>query len=478
LGTLGTEFKLVLIPLYHRLVKPRSRHEDAARREFILNIVLLGILALSLLALVKNQVSYLRSGTSYQGVPIYVMPLLFLGFYALYILARAGLSRGAAYVVVVLCFGGATYTLYQWGNDAPMGLLMYAVVLVMAGVLVSTRFSLGLAGVAAFVLLVFQHLQDTGVRHPNFYWKTEPFDMGDTITVVSTLAVIVLLSWLANREIERSLHRAHASEAALKEERDSLEVKVVERTRELEEARLDKLIDLYRQAELGRLASGLFHDLVTPLNTVSLNLEQLRDSNGDNSPHKTIELDRLLQRAIRCTKSMEGFVESVRQQIQHKEVRTVFSAKHIIEQALWIVAARAEEAKTKIHFVHDAGPFQLYGNPVKFHQLILNLVLNAIDACDDQFSTQRNVIVTLRQGDKNLVLTVEDSGKGIPREHLEKIFEPFFTTKSQGKGIGIGLSLSREAVTKEFGGILNVESLVGVGTTFTVILPQAPVKVL
>jgi two-component system NtrC family sensor kinase len=107
--------------------------------------------------------------------------------------------------------------------------------------------------------------------------------------------------------------------------------------------------------------------------------------------------------------------------------------------------------------------------PSEINQVFLNLLVNAAHAIAD---AERGII-TLRSGCDNLHVWIEvaDTGSGITPENLKRIFDPFFTTKPIGKGTGLGLSLSYGIVTKH-GGSIEVDSKVGTGTTFRVILPQ------
>ena len=111
-----------------------------------------------------------------------------------------------------------------------------------------------------------------------------------------------VIAWLSNREIEKSLKRARRSEAALKVERDALEITVEARTRQLREAQADQLSQLYRFAEFGQISSGLFHDLVNPLNAMSLNMENILSIQD----HATVsEMRERIERAMGSAKRME-----------------------------------------------------------------------------------------------------------------------------------------------------------------------------
>ena len=107
-------------------------------------------------------------------------------------------------------------------------------------------------------------------------------------------------------------------------------------------------------------------------------------------------------------------------------------------------------------------------NRARIEQILVNLVSNAVDAIGDASGSV--TIETSARGDSRVACRVRDTGSGIAREHLERIFEPFFTTKPPDRGTGLGLSVVRDIVLS-YGGSLDVDSKLGVGTTFTFELP-------
>ena len=107
--------------------------------------------------------------------------------------------------------------------------------------------------------------------------------------------------------------------------------------------------------------------------------------------------------------------------------------------------------------------------PFQLNQVFMNLLVNASQAIE----TQGTVWVRTGYDDQWLWVEVQDTGKGIPPEHLTQIFDPFFTTKPVGKGTGLGLSLAYGIVQKH-GGRIDVSSVVGQGSTFRVWIPRHP----
>lgn len=307
------------------LVRPKSKAEDSRRAEFILNVLLLGSIALSAVANVIVLVDVVRFGPGYLGYPPQLLVLVLLFFLGLYIFSRDGFIRGPAYTLIGLYFAFATYTAYTSGADIPLGLLTYVLVITMSGILISTRAAMVATVLSFAALAIISTLQMRGIATPNLYWRSELLNTGDVIAIFAVLGAVLLVSWLSNREIEKSLERARRSEAHLREERDLLEVRVQERTRELETARLEKTLQLYRLADFGRLAAGLFHDLVNPLTTVLLNLERLHRESQQTDSASVAGIKLLIERTMEGAKRMERFVHAARRQMRQETDRQVFS---------------------------------------------------------------------------------------------------------------------------------------------------------
>ncbi len=128
---------------------------------------------------------------------------------------------------------------------------------------------------------------------------------------------------------------------------------------------------------------------------------------------------------------------------------------------------RAASARVDVH-----GPVHVVGHRGELVDVVLNLVVNAVQARDDG-RPNRIAIELFREG-ASAVVRVSDTGKGIAPSHMKRLFEPFFTTKAPGEGTGLGLSLARKIVLTH-GGSIDVSSEIGVGSTFTVRLPAIEV---
>ncbi len=444
---------------YKILIKPRSANEDSRRRESILNVLLVGSFALTLMAFLVVFTNSLKAG--FRGEPPLLAFALVIYILALLVASRKGLFHFSAYALVASFLLLALYLLYGWGILLPEGVLMLALVLTMSSVLLGTTWGAALTVASSVCLVAMGLLQQIGAIGINSSWMDRPGEVSDAVGFAFTLGVIMTVSWLSNREIERSLARAVASEADLKQERDSLEVKVKARTKELELAQREKIIELSRFAEFGRLTSNVIHELVTPLTTVALNLEQMDDEGHSER----------LRRAIESTNRMERYIESARKQLQHQSEFVVFSLGKEIRAAVEFLRPQADKAQVQIEFV-QFDELELGGNPIKFHQMATNLVSNAVSAYSpDSGPGPRRVTLELRQVGEQAQLSVQDFGSGIPAQYIGKVFDPFFTLKKPDQGMGIGLSLVKEIAEHEFKGKIEVMSNKSNGTLFTVTVP-------
>ena len=465
--------------LFISFARPLSTDEDYAQREFILNILLLISIILSFVGTVLSfTIYYIQStqGREYDGLSPLIMLGIMVGFLILFRLSRVGKSRLASFTLLLIYFLGGTYTTLLWGADIPQALLTYALVIVMSGILINSRFALYATGVIFITLFIVVTTHQNGWVTPLSDWRAQPPHFGDAIAYGVTFIAMAALSWLFNREMERSLQRARYSEAALKKERDLLEVRVEERTRELRKAQFERMTQIYKFAELGKLASGIFHDLTVPLSLVSLNLETLDEERKQNEK-KFSSIRNHLERAVMGTKRLESFIGSARKQIQNQEEHKVFLIKEEVMQTVQILEHKALKHSVRV-LVDIPEEISFYGNAIRFHQINMNLISNAIDAYAsiDKNADNRVVEVSVKDEDSYVVIKVKDNGSGISETNLEHIFDPLFTTKSSEKGTGIGLTICKQIVETEFKGTIQVTSSPHKGTMFIVQLPKIKIN--
>lgn len=272
----------------------------------------------------------------------------------------------------------------------------------------------------------------------------------------------------------------------------SLEEKVRARTRDLEEARAF-LVQSEKMAALGRLIAGVAHELNNPANVIGHATEALQET-----AHKAYHFARLAQERPSLAEDDRAFLaqEHKRQKLHRvpddlkvmgdvlqsagRRISSLvadlrnFSRGRVdepreadlneeIERALRMLAPRLGKIELNRALAPEA---RLRCLPDALGQVLLNLLTNAVDAVHEE----GRIRVATERAAPGLVITVEDSGPGIPAEVLPHIFEPFYTTKDPGKGTGLGLWISYQIVERH-GGTLHAENLPGGGARFRVSLP-------
>jgi signal transduction histidine kinase len=461
IGKVYSSFKF----FFRSLLVPKSKDTDASRREFILYILLVGSLILSLIATVSAFIGELN-GASPSGSTVKVLTffiLFLLGYFA----ARKGQSRLVSYILILFYLLVTTYSSYLFGADVPQDLLTYALIVVMSGILLGSLSAFIVTLVIAIILLILTYLQVHHLLIISSAWKSYPTTVRDSIVYDITLCIIALVSWLFNREIEKALQRAKASEAELQKQKEQLEILVEERTQELRQAQTEKLIQLYRFVEFGRGASGLFHDLVNPLNILSLNLDQLSE---ESKKVKQKEMKSLINTALNNTKRLENFITAARKQLQNQDELRLFSIKEEITQVIQVLNYKMKKEHLQIAISGEKN-IKTFNNPIKFSQLIMNLLANAIDSYEDCNNDKKRIEIILKKVKNEVKITVQDWGNGIKAEHVTRIFDPLFTTKKFEKGTGIGLVICRDIIEKSFNGKISVKSVYHKGTLFTIRFP-------
>lgn len=449
--------------------------EDLARRKYILNVLLVGTVVFSTISgfiFFVNYFYFIFQGlpTDKAGSPLVTALFVFL-FWFLLLASKKGFYYFSTYVFIGTIFLAAVVSSLSGGADVPQSLLVFVLVIVMSGILVGTAFAVFAVVSSAVALCAIAYLQIHNIVVPNLLWRNEFVNYGDIIVYVITFGVIALVSWLSNREMEKSLFRARTAEQELRKERDSLEIKVKERTKDLERAQFEKTVQMHHFVEFGRAASGLFHDMVNPVQAAMLSLFSLKRAVAANDRK---ELEKAVGDTTAQMEKVRSFIDLARMQITRQEIDIVFDPEEQIALILQMLSFRAKREKVEMRYTPLKATPSLKGNPLSFNRLISGLVSNAIDAYDGvPVDNGRPRTVTLKSEikDNTLVFSVSDNGKGISEENQKKVFELFFTTKGLEKGTGVGLSLSKQIAENSFGGSIHFESKEGVGSVFTVMIP-------
>ncbi len=220
-----------------------------------------------------------------------------------------------------------------------------------------------------------------------------------------------------------------------------------------------------RLATVGRLASGLAHELGTPLNVISGYAKMIatrQDTGADAEDGARI----IGEQTVRMTELVRQLLDFARRgapKLAATDVRTV------VTRALAMMTLVADKRGVRLVYAEPAAPVMAGMDAARFEQVIVNLLVNAIHASPAGAAIE----LALEAHATELRLAIVDHGTGIAPDELRRIFEPFFTTKPVGEGTGLGLAVSH-GIVEEHGGRIEVESELGAGSRFSVYLPATP----
>jgi signal transduction histidine kinase len=223
----------------------------------------------------------------------------------------------------------------------------------------------------------------------------------------------------------------------------------------------DQLRKTERLAELGTLASGMAHEIGTPMNVILGRAELLMRKSKDESTRRGLET--IVTQVERITKIMNQLLSFARKRpSEQRGVDLVGIVGSVLDML---------QEKFKSHDIHVIKEYspdlpQVLADSDHMSQVLLNLILNACQAMPEGGT----LTLTLRPKGDMIELRVQDTGPGIPEDQISKIFDPFFTTKSVGEGTGLGLTVVH-GIIQEHKGAIRVNSVPGQGTIFIISLP-------
>jgi signal transduction histidine kinase len=384
--------------------------------------------------------------------------------------------------------------LYQHGGLLNGGFVLTSTIFCLAGYLsfspqpssLLTRRSLASLGwlsiYAPYMAAILLYIRLIQIYIPLIQTNLSP-ELEEVIGVFSAMivTVLVLVRQILILQENRSLT------VQLLTMNNQLEERIVARTTELEDSR-ERLVSSEKLASIGQLTAGLAHEVNTPL-AASLNyLHQARSladeyaqSVGNpkvtNEDHGEIakELQQSLQDTAITLDRLGEFVRKMRNQTRFSNNEaTLFDPVGVAQDTLSMLEHQVKKTKVQIHLNPSPSGMLLRGEPGRFTQVLSNLIVNAIHACEGKEAGQVELTFGTRVqgGQTEMVVGVSDNGSGIPDAILPKVFEPLFTTKPVGKGTGLGLSIIRDIVRGHFGGEVQIQTQVGEGTTFTLFLPM------
>ena len=229
-----------------------------------------------------------------------------------------------------------------------------------------------------------------------------------------------------------------------------------------------RLVLADRLASVGTMAAGVAHELNNPLTWVLANIRLVQESLGPTLPPPSV---RALEHAAQGAERMRSIVHDLKVFSRNEQHAVVpVDVRSTLQSAMSIVHSSLSARARLEHVDTTVGSLFVLGNEARLAQVLLNLLVNAVQAIAPGMPERNRVTVTVGRTRENVTIHVADTGCGIPAAVRARIFDPFFTTKPTGEGTGLGLSIGLQ-LTQEMGGEILLVPRAGRGTTFCVRLP-------
>lgn len=230
------------------------------------------------------------------------------------------------------------------------------------------------------------------------------------------------------------------------------------------EARQEQIIHSRKIASLGTLVSGVAHELNNPINNIILTIDSLISGRKITDERRVAMLNDILTQTVRASGIVKNLLDFSRSETA---IIDDLDIAQILQETIQISENQISVNNITLRTDIATDLPAIQGNRQALQQVFINLLTNAVHA----MPTGGEVFIhAALDGERTIVITVQDTGCGIAEEHLPYIFDPFFTTKDVGKGTGLGLSVSY-GIIKKHGGRITVDSSPGKGSTFTIMLP-------
>ncbi len=444
-----------------------SKKHDA-RTEYILSCCSIFALFFSCICFVLLVQGHIRFGASYIGLSLttgIVVVFLFLAAYIANYKKYTDLSLTIlSTTIVTIC----TLTGIWWGFDLPSVLLGY----ILSIVIVTTVGTGNQNKIHLATILIMMYGGHTYRTYTNITqtWHGQNFELNDIIEIFVIFTIITALLVFSQRAQSNLLSRAKRTEHLLKKEKDSLEIRIREKIEEVKLAQIEHISMLYRFVEFGKISSGLFHDLISPIQTLKLYLESFPKKTLDEKPFLQ------LQKMQQVSEKIEHMLETMRKQIRFNQLVETFDVLQEIRDILLITKHLYIQKNITIEIVCATDIYPVSTKRVILNHVLLNLISNACEACT---TTEKEQSITIHIGRLHdspytTYISIVDTGKGIAASDMSKIFDSFYSTKNTQAddlqtNCGIGLSSSKHAIEHHLKGKLLVESEEGVGTTMTIL---------
>jgi signal transduction histidine kinase/ActR/RegA family two-component response regulator len=436
--------------------------EDKTR---IANLLSVTIFTLFVIALVRTLLAF-WSLPQYFELVIKVNSVLFVVFVLVFAIMRTGHVRFACIIFTVYQWITIAWITYNHGGLDLSIFSFFIFVILAAGLLLGGKWAVFYATISTLFGVLLLYLSHLGMITP-----VEEGPMIAFSNIAPSFITTAVLVYLYNRDIVRALMQARINTTQLAQVNEQLTHEISARERvEIQ------LLQAQRMEAMGTLAGGIAHDFNNILSPIMAHSEMAIMDLPEGSP--------IQQNLLQIRKAVERARDLVRQILtfarKREKERIPLKASLTVKEAIKFLKSTIPST-IDIQYNCKTEEDMVLGDPTEMNRIVMNLCTNAAHAMrenggtlevilKDEFFGQDNTQFTDLASGHYLRISVRDTGPGIPPEIIDRIFEPYFTTKGPSEGTGLGLAVVH-GIVKNYEGNISVDSEVGKGTTFHVILP-------
>lgn len=441
------------------------------RIKFILSYVNIFTLCFSVLysiLLISSHINVYMKNKNIELFPLYLsifIPIIFLISFILNLKNKTNLSKILLIsTILTLNFISGIW----WGFDLPSVLISYLFCIVILSLTSKTKENIIYNFILIISIFFGNYLRN--YLEIKTSWRNSTFGMNDIIEFSVMFIFISFLLIKFNQEQNKTLNRALRVENILKKERDGLEFTVKEKTKEIKQMQMEEISKMYHLIEFGKLSSGLYHDLITPIQTMSLYMERLFKEEQSIDPEIRNNILNIKNTHEKLTQMLQNIRKQIGLKIEDEEFNLITEVNELVTLVKNNYFKNDVEIIVKYESILDQ---ILYTKKTILNHVILNLISNAYEACiqDKDLNNKEKYQIEIfigKHDDKNYV-SISDNGIGIKDENLKIIFDHFYSSKKKdGRNCGIGLSSAKYYTEKYLNGKIYVESEYGNGTSMTV----------
>jgi signal transduction histidine kinase len=391
-----------------------------------------------------------------------VCAVAFLYITAVLMVLHLNYHHAATYLLLLFYMLLAGGVMWGLGVNMAIGTLIFGLVIVLAGLLLTAPHALFAAVTAGAMLIgvqaavTFRWLSLNGL-------ETENLSLCNVLACCILFIVIALVMWSYIRKRERSLATFKQAESILLEQKAILKVQSKKHMTELRQMQLQEMRQMYHFAELGQHGITLLHDFANHLTALKLEAEALRGGQHAKAILPT-------QQIIQC---LDDIIGNTYERLHGGRHEQKFNLNTKINETVEFLKNKAVEAQTRIEWQPPAGSWKYTGDAASLGQVLAIIISNAIDAYgalrNPAFPPSvRRVSVTMQRTTADFIIRIGDWGKGIPKCQHKYLFQPFRSTKKSG--LGLGLYIAKSIMEMQFSGTIQLNSRSD-HTEFVVILP-------